>query len=202
MSTRPHEQSIAPPELPRREPYRTWPGALAVLAVILVYLGIVIVIDDRTPTEYEPVPAGKPLAVGTALTFVPRDGYVLDPTNSSTDPALPSVQLVGSSGTFRITANDWNGTLAQLVERQKKEYEALADARTIGDDATFTAPGLSGTVFTQLLDNGNQIRTWVSVDESSDRSVVILGAAPSEVFRQSLPRMQAMVDSVRVEAQP
>ncbi|MBB2940691.1 hypothetical protein FB565_000395 [Actinoplanes lutulentus] len=201
MSSGRHEHAIAPPELPRREPYRTWPGALAVLAVILVYLGIVIVIDDHTPTDLEPVAAGKPLAVGAVLTVVPEDGYALDVSDSSPDPDKPSTQLVGPTGNFLISVNSWNGTLAQLVEREKDEFTAYADARPLGDDATFTAPGLSGTSFSLLLDNGKQARAWISVDETAKRSIVISAASPSEVFRQALPHAQAMVDSVRVEAQ-
>ncbi len=50
-----HDQGM--PEPSRRIPYRTWPGALAVLLAIAAYVGGLTFWDSRTP-------GSRPLAAG------------------------------------------------------------------------------------------------------------------------------------------
>ncbi|WP_250009711.1 hypothetical protein [Actinoplanes sp. M2I2] len=187
------------PELPRREPYRTWPGGLAVLAVIVAYVSLWVVLDDQTKPDLEPITAGSVQQVGPAVSFVPVAGWYLDATDSSQSDSTSSVVLVGQAGQFNVQVLPWEGTLAEEVERQKNIDEAIGRARVIDNDATFaTAGGVSGTTFS-FFDQEDQGRVWVSVDEAADRAIVMVGRSPDSAFDQSLPAYQAMIDSVRTE---
>lgn len=93
--------------------------------------------------------------------------------------------------------SQWDGTLAEEVERQKSISESFGGARPLDDDATFTTPGeLSGTTF-GFASQRTLGRMWVSVDEVADRSVIVVGVSTDAVFSQALPDFRAMVDSIR-----
>jgi hypothetical protein len=188
------------PDLPRREPYRTWPGGLIVLAVIVAYVGLWISLDDEIQPDLEPIPAGSVQQVGPAVSFVPLAGWYLDASDSSQSESTSSVLLVGQgAGLFSVQVLPWQGTLAEEVERQKGIDEQFGESRLIGDDATFsTAGGLSGTTFS-FFNQESQGRIWISVDETADRAIVMVGRSPDSAFEQSLPDYQAMIDSIRTE---
>jgi hypothetical protein len=77
--------------------------------------------------------------------------------------------------------------------------EAFADVRLLGDDATFSAAGgLRGTTFS-FANPEDQGRVWISVDETADRAIIVVGRALSSSFAQSLTDFEAMLDSVRTE---
>lgn len=193
-----HERAVGElPELPRREPYRTWPGALIVLAIIVAYVSVWVVADNEISPDLEPVAAGSVQQVGPAITFVPRDGWYVDATDSSTSGSTATVTLVGQAGTFLIQVSGWQGTPAEEVDRQKSTTEVFGDARLIGDDATFSAAGgLSGTTFSFIKDE-TQGRMWVSVDETADRAVLVVGRALNSSFATALPSFEEMLDSIR-----
>lgn len=195
-----HERSVEElTELPRREPYRTWPGGLIVLAIIVAYVGLWVVLDNETEPDLEPIAAGSVQQVGPAVSFVPQDGWYLDATDSTQSDTTSSVILVGRAGQFTVQVSPWQGTLAEEVERQKATDEVFGKARLIDDDATFSAAGgLRGTTFS-LLTQENQGRIWISVDEAADRAIVVVGLGPSSSFQQALPDYQAMIDSIRTE---
>ncbi|BBH67838.1 hypothetical protein ACTI_45230 [Actinoplanes sp. OR16] len=184
--------------LPRREPYRTWPGALIVLAVIIAYVGTLVVIDDETAPDLDPVPANGQIRVGSDVVFAAKRGWYVDVT----DATETSVSVVDAGAGFNVTVSDWDGTLADEVRRQKSLDEAFSKARLLGDDTSFSIPGgLEGTTFSYLIDQ-SQGRGWISVDEQADRAIVVYGHAPIEVFQQALPDFQDMLDSIRTEAKP
>jgi hypothetical protein len=195
-----HERSTSGlPELPRREPYRTWPGGLIVLAVIVAYVGFWVALDDAIEPDLEPIAAGSVQQVGPAVSFVPVAGWYLDATDSSQSDSTSSVVLVGQAGQFSVQVSPWQGTLAEEVERQKGIDEQFGGARVIDNDATFTtAGGVSGTTFS-FFNQENQGRIWISVDETADRAIAIVGSSPDSAFEQSLPDYQAMIDSIRTE---
>jgi hypothetical protein len=185
-------------DLPRREPYRTWPGGLIVLAVIVAYVGLWISLDDEIQPDLKPIPAGSVQQVGPAVSFVPLAGWYLDASDSSQSESTSSVLLVGQgAGLFSVQVLPWQGTLAEEVERQKGIDEQFGGARVIDNDATFTtAGGVSGTTFS-FFNQENQGRIWISVDETADRAIAIVGSSPDSAFEQSLPDYQAMIDSIR-----
>jgi hypothetical protein len=187
-------------ELPRREPYRTWPGGLIVLAVIVAYMGLWIGLDNEIEPDLEPVAAGSVQQVGPAVSFVPVDGWYLDATDSSQSDASSTVMLIGpGAGQFSIRVSKWEGTLAEEVERQKGIYEQFGEVRLIGDDATFSTPGgLSGKTYT-FVGQETQGRVWLSVDEAADRAISIVGQSPDSSFERNLPDYQTMIDSIRTE---
>jgi hypothetical protein len=195
-----HERSTGGlPELPRREPYRTWPGGLIVLAVIVAYVSLWVGLDDQIQPDLDPIAAGSVQQVGPAVSFVPVAGWYLDATDSSQSESTSSVVLVGQAGQFSVQVSPWQGTLAEEVERQKDIDEAFGKVRVIDNDATFhTAGGVSGTTFS-FVDQQDQGRIWVSVDETADRAIVVVGRSADSSFDQSLPDYQAMLDSIRTE---
>ncbi|MET0415205.1 MAG: hypothetical protein ABW022_04180 [Actinoplanes sp.] len=180
--------------LPRREPYRTWPGALIVLAVIVAYVGTLVVVDNEMAPDLEPVPANGVVRVGPQVVFAAKSGWHVDVTDATDS----SVTVAASGASFTVSVSDWDGTLADEVRRQKNIDEAFGKARLLRDDTSFSVPGgLAGATFSYLVDQ-SQGRGWVSVDEQADRAVVVYGRAPVDVFQQSLPEFQDMLDSIRV----
>src|SRR3712207_455808 len=170
-----HERSTAgPPELPRREPYRTWPGGLIVLGIIVAYVGGWIVADNETAPDLAPIVAGSVLQVAPGVTVVPRSGWYLDATDSTQGGSTSAVTLLGQGAAFTVQVSRWQGTLRQEVDRQKSTSEAFGGARLIGDDASFSSGGgLSGTTFS-FVGEETQGRMWISVDETADRALLVV----------------------------
>jgi hypothetical protein len=200
MAVGQHERAaLVLPELPRREPYRTWPGSLIILAIIVVYVSIWVVADNEISPTLAPVAAGTRQQLGPGVTYVPRQGWYVDRTDSNASDSSANVVLAGSAGTLQFRVSPWTGTLADQVERQKKLDVVFGKVRLVGNDATFsTAGGLSGTTFS-FISQRTQARVWVSVDETADRSIVVAGNATDTAFDQALPEFQAMLDSIRTE---
>ena len=77
------------PEPSRRIPYRTWPGALAVLLAIAAYVGGLVFWDRHTPGN-RPLPAGEMIEVGHAR-FIPASGWEMDVSRSKAGRSLMPV---------------------------------------------------------------------------------------------------------------
>ncbi|XVV12582.1 hypothetical protein ACQP2X_48685 [Actinoplanes sp. CA-131856] len=166
--------------------------------MIIAYVGTLVVVDNETSPDLEPVPSGQLIQVGPEVAFAPKDGWYLD----ATDASASSVSVSDSGAVFSVSVSAWDGTLADEVRRQKGIDEAFSKARLLGDDTSFSIPGgLEGTTFSYLIDQ-SQGRGWISVDEQADRAIVVYGHAPVEVFEQALPEFQDMLDSIRAEAKP
>ncbi|MEU4237968.1 hypothetical protein [Actinoplanes sp. NPDC026619] len=169
------------------------------LAIIVAYVSVWIVADNEIAPDVRPVTAGSVLQVGPAVSFVPQDGWYIDVTDSSSDGSTASTTLAGGGATFLIRVSPWAGTLAQEVSRQKKTSDAFTEARFLSDDATFDASGgLRGVTFS-FVNQGNQGRMWISVDQQTGRAVLVVGRALSSSFTSALPDFQDMVDSIRTE---
>lgn len=182
------------PELPRREPYRTWPGSLIVVGVIVLLVGTLIVWDDNT-SGAEPIAPGTTLEVGKGVSFVPADGWSL-----IADRTTPGSQttVAGRGGTVAVVVASWTDPLPGLVERTRRSIRADGSLRLIGDGASFhTGGGLTGTRLA-FVGSGVQGRAWVAVDEGV--SVVVYASSPPETFQQASGRVDEMVDSIRMAA--
>lgn len=186
-------------ELPRREPYRTWPGGLLVLAIIVAYVVGFTVADGEIAADVQPVVAGSIQKVGPTVTFVPQDGWSIDSASSSQSDAKASITLVRQTEQFIVIVSPWEGTLAEEVDRNKAIDEVYGRSRVVGEDASFsTAGGLRGTVF-NFVNQEDLGRVWVSVDDTADRAISVMARGPGSSFTQSLPDFEAMLNSIRTE---
>jgi hypothetical protein len=64
----------------RRTPYRTWPGAFAVLVAMSAYVSGLVLWDRHAPGS-RPLAVGQTVTVGHAR-FVPADGWLMDVSRS------------------------------------------------------------------------------------------------------------------------
>ncbi|MGB3439264.1 MAG: hypothetical protein WBA97_10990 [Actinophytocola sp.] len=182
------------PGLPRREPYRTWPGSLIVIGVILVLVGALIVWDDNT-SGAEPIEPGTTVEVGNGVSFVPADGWFL--LDERTTPGSQAT-VASRGGTFTVEAGTWFDPLPGLVERTSRTILADGSLRLIGDGVSFhTDGGLTGTRLA-FAGSGVQGRAWVAVDDQADVSVVVYASSPPETFQQVSGQVDAMIDSIRM----
>ncbi|GAB2960413.1 hypothetical protein [Saccharothrix stipae] len=182
------------PELPRREPYRTWWGSLIVVAVILLLVGTLVVVDDNT-SGAEAIAPGTTIEVGRGVTYVPADGWSL--LREGTTPGSAS-RVAGQGATFTVNANEWDGTLAEEVERTERGITADGSIQLTGDGASFhTDGGLTGVALAYVGAHV-QGRAWIVVDEQSDVSVVAYGPSAVETYQRTAGQIDGMVDSIRM----
>ncbi|MCC8247117.1 hypothetical protein [Saccharothrix luteola] len=182
------------PDLPRREPYRTWWGSLIVVAAILVLVGTLVLVDDHT-SGAEPIAPGTTIEVGQGVTYVPADGWSL--IREGTTPGSRS-QVAGQGATFSVNVGEWDGTAAAEVERTKRSITADRSIRLTGDESSFhSAGGLTGVALSYA---GPHLRgrAWVVVDERADLSVVAYGPSAVETYQRTAGQVDEMLDSVRM----
>ncbi|TQM79173.1 hypothetical protein FHX81_1469 [Saccharothrix saharensis] len=181
--------------LPRREPYRTWPGSLVVVFLIVLLVGTLVVVDDNT-SGAEEIPPGTTIEVGRGVTYVPADGWYV--VREGTTPGSTS-QVSGPGGSLTVQAGEWDGTAAEEVERTRRRILADTSLRVTGEASFHTAGGLTGT---RLAYVGPHVqgRAWVAVDEDTDDSVIVFAPSAAETFRQTSAQVDAMVDSIRTGA--
>jgi hypothetical protein len=141
MAVGQHERAAAAlPDLPRREPYRTWPASLMILAIIVVYVSVWVVADNEISPTLAPVAAGARQQLGPGVTYVPRQGWYVDRTDSNASDSSATLVLAGSAGTMQFRVTPWTGTLAQQVDRQKKLDVAFGKVRLLDNDARSAPP--------------------------------------------------------------
>jgi hypothetical protein len=182
------------PELPRREPYGTVLGSVIVFVVIVVLVGTLIVVDDNV-SGTEEIPPGTTITVAAGVTYVPADGWFLD--RPDTQPGSKSA-IAKEGSSFTVQGTDWQGTLAEEVDRNRRIIAANSSLRLAGDEASFrTAGGLAGT---RLAFAGPQVqgRAWIALDEAIGRSVVMITVSLPEVYERASTEVDAMLDSVRL----
>lgn len=178
--------------LPRRTPYATWPGSLALLAAIVLYLGILMAWNDATPSG-PLVQPGVSIAVGHGISYLPAQGWSLD---------APAVKPGDSHGvrldavSFSISASEWTGSARGPLERAKRIALAAKEPRHIGAETPFTTPGgISGTVV-DIFGESTHGRLWVVVDAAQSRAIVMHAEGTPDQFHRHEPAVQAMVDSL------
>lgn len=124
----------------RRIPYRTWPGALAVLIAIGGYVGGLSYWDRHTPGSRPLVP-GQTVSVGPAR-FVPAAGWQMDVSRSR---AGRSLMLFKGGHAFLVNTDPWTGGPDGPLMRQQRLMERGRGLRIEGDASDFITPwGLQG----------------------------------------------------------
>ncbi|MES2184862.1 MAG: hypothetical protein V4505_09975 [Pseudomonadota bacterium] len=185
------------PEPSRRIPYRTWPGALAVLLAMAAYGGGLALWDRHTPGN-RPLAAGQTVAVGH-VRFVPADAWQMDVSRSK---AGQSLVLFKGSHKFLVTTAAWAGGPQGPVARQRRLMERGQGLRIDGDPSGFLNPwGLQGKTFAYY---GATLagRFWQVVDVQRRLLVQIDCYGPNEGLDDALAEAQDMLDSMDLEAAP
>lgn len=127
----------------RRIPYRSWPGALAVLLAIGAYVGGLTFWDRHTPGSRALV-AGKAITLGPAR-FIPAPGWEMDVSRSR---AGKSLVLFKGSHTFVVTTGPWVGGPDGPMLRQQRLMERGQGLRIDGEVSAFVNDwGMQGKTF-------------------------------------------------------
>lgn len=179
----------------RRIPYRTWPGALAVLAAIGVYVGGLTFWDRHTPGS-RPLVAGQTVAVGPAR-FVPADGWEMDLSRSRSGKSL---MLFKGGHKFLVTSLAWAGGPDGPLDRQQRYMERGQGLRIEGDLAEFVTPwGLQGITFAYY---GSTLagRFWQVVDPQRRALVQVDFYGADDGLSDALIEARRMLDSMDLEA--
>jgi hypothetical protein len=179
----------------RRIPYRSWPGALAVLLAILGYVGGLTFWDRHVPGT-RPLSEGEALTVGHAR-FVAADGWEMDVSRSK---AGQSLMLFKGGHRFLVTIADWHGGPAGPMVRQRRLMERGQGLRVDGDVSGFVnAWGLEGKTFAYY---GPKLagRFWQVVDPGRGSVVQIDFYGSNDGLGEALDDARAMLDSMDLEA--
>jgi len=185
------------PEPSRRIPYRTWPGALAVLLAIAAYVGGLTFWNNHTPGS-RPLPAGQTVAVGHAR-FVPANGWQMDVARSK---AGQSLMLFKGGHKFLVSTQPWAGGPDGPLVRQQRLMERGQGLSIEGDVSDFvTSWGLQGKTFAYY---GSKLagRFWQVVDLRRRSLVQIDVYGGSDGLNDALTEAQDMLDSMDLEASP
>jgi hypothetical protein len=188
-----HDQNM--PEPSRRIPYRTWPGALAVLLAIAGYVGGLKLWDGRTPGS-RPLPAGETVSVGHAR-FVPAEGWEMDVSRSR---AGRSLMLFKGGHKFLVTSGQWAGGPDGPLVRQQRFMERGQGLQIDGDVSGFVTPwGLQGKTFAYY---GSKLagRFWQVVDLQRRSLVQIDVYGASEGLNDAMADARSMLESMDLEA--
>ena len=124
---------------------RNLAGCLAVVAGVLALSFGVPAIDDALPNTT--VSSTKPLEFAANASVVPPpDASVVA---QQTSPEFGVVTLAVDGVRYRLTAENFPGTLQQLADRIRAEVQNIAGVQAISDDQQVTSnsgiPGLQAT---------------------------------------------------------
>lgn len=183
------------PEPSRRIPYRTWPGALAVLLAIAAYVGGLAYWDRHTPGN-RPLAVGETVSVGQAR-FVPAYGWQMDVSRSR---AGQSLMLFKGGHKFLVTTQPWAGGPDGPLVRQQRLMERGQRLRIDGDPSDFvTSWGLQGKTFAYY---GAKLagRFWQVVDLQRKSLVQIDFYGANDGLSDALVEARGMLDSMDLEA--
>ncbi|QHI99498.1 hypothetical protein GT347_16860 [Xylophilus rhododendri] len=179
----------------RRIPYRSWPGALAVLLAILVYVGGLMAWDRHTPGSW-PLASGETIEVGP-VRFIPAEDWRMDVARSR---AGRSLTLFKGGHRFVVTTGEWAGGPEGPVRRQRRLMERGQGLSIDGDPSRFfNSWGLGGDTFAYY---GAQLagRFWQVVDPRRRLLVQVDCYGPAEGLNEALADARAMVDSMDLDA--
>lgn len=183
-------------ELPRRVPYATWPGTLALAVALALYVGGLAAWDRHTPGKRALAP-GQAVLAGEGARFVPAEGWEMDVARSR---AGRSLLLVKGGYAFTVATYPWAGGPEGPVERQRRLMERGRGLRIDGDAAPFfNSWGLDGSTFAYY---GPQVagRFWQVVDVRRRLLLQVDFQGPAEGLGEALAEAKAMVDSMDLEA--
>lgn len=179
----------------RRIPYRTWPGALAVLLAMAGYVGGLTLWDRRTPGS-RPLTEGQTVAVGHAR-FIPADEWQMDVSRSK---AGQSLLLFKGGHKFLVTTSPWAGGPDGPMVRQQRLMERGQGLSIDGDVSDFvTGWGLQGKTFAYY---GPTLagRFWQVVDLRRRSLVQIDFYGANDGLSDALDEARSMLDSMDLEA--
>lgn len=188
-----HDAAMSDP--PRRIPYRTWPGAFAVLVAILAYVGSLMAWDRHVPGGRE-LEAGHPVVLGH-VRFLPADGWRMDVSRSRFGRSL---SLFRGPHRFEVNIERWEGGPAGPLSRLQRLMERGRGLRIKGSmSAFFNTWGLEGTTFAYY---GPQLagRFWQAVDTRRRVLIEVDFHGPDEDLGAALEEARSMVDSMDLGA--
>ncbi len=180
----------------RRIPYRTWPGALAVLLAIAAYVGGLAFWDRHTPGS-RTLAAGETVEIGQAR-FEPADGWLMDVSRSRDGQSL---MLFKGAHKFRVTTGQWAGGPDGPLVRQQRYMERGQGLTIEGDVSDFvTSWGLQGKTFAYY---GATLagRFWQVVDLPRKSLVQVDFYGANDGLEDALADARRMLDSMDLEAQ-
>lgn len=179
----------------RRIPYRTWPGALAVLLAIAAYVGGLTFWNNHTPGN-RPLAVGETVEVGHAR-FVPVNGWQMDVSRSK---AGRSLMLFKGGHKFLVKTGPWMGGPDGPLVRQQRLMERAQGLEIEGDISGFvTSWGLQGKTFAYY---GPTLagRFWQVVDLKRQSLVQLDFYGPVDGLNDALVEARSMLDSMDLEA--
>lgn len=179
----------------RRIPYRTWPGALAVLLAIAAYVGGLGFWDRHTPGN-RPLKPGQTVEAGQAR-FVPAEGWEMDVSRSK---AGQSLMLFKGGHKFLVTIRPWAGGPDGPMVRQQRLMERGQGLSIEGEVANFiNGWGMQGKTFAYY---GTKLggRFWQVVDLQRHALVQIDFYGANDGSSEALEEARAMVDSMDLGA--
>ncbi|RZL90632.1 MAG: hypothetical protein EOP76_15300 [Variovorax sp.] len=180
-----------------RTPYRSWPGALAVLLAILTYVGGLKWWDNRTPGS-RPLTAGETVSVGQAR-FVPSPDWQMDVARSRPGQTL---MLFKGNHKFLVSVAPWAGGRQGPLSRQRRLMERGQGLRIDGDASSFiTSWGLQGETFAYY---GPHLagRFWQVVDVQRRSLVQVDFYGGNEDLNDALLEARDMLESMDIDAPP
>ena len=184
-------------EPPRRTPYRSWPGAFAVLLAILGYVGGLKWWDNRTPGS-RPLTAGETVSVGQAR-FVPSPDWQMDVARSRPGQTL---MLFKGNHKFLVSVAPWAGGRQGPLSRQRRLMERGQGLRIDGDASSFvTSWGLQGETFAYYGPNLAG-RFWQVVDLQRRSLVQVDFYGGNEDLNDALLEARDMLESMDIDAPP
>ncbi|BCY10822.1 hypothetical protein [Actinoplanes sp. L3-i22] len=180
------------------------PAGLVALLVALA-LWIVPGIDDAVPVD-DPIHAGDVIQVGPGVEFVPVTGAnLVDGLRRGAATAAAGfpdhVVLTYRGITFRVVADTYDGTPAQLLAQIKRNNEGFrgnGGFRVTGDPVTLTNSAGDRGVLAHF--DGTEAKGLVAAFVLGRTGVEIIAIGPESVDESSAPAVTEMIRSVRAVA--
>ncbi|MEU3274797.1 hypothetical protein ABZ639_28450 [Saccharomonospora sp. NPDC006951] len=185
--------------LPTRKPYPTLWSSVSILVAILVLVAGLHVVDSAIPGE-QPIPAGTTIHVGPSVSFVPAEGWALDKSGGGPGSLIISTTVIKQDNRVAVSAAEWQGTLEQQVERNRRQISVSVKHSWQSEVQTFiTGSGLVGSTFSfRSAKKDGQL--WIAVDNRRELAVVVTASGGPESFQAARGQIEDMVGSVRIGA--
>ncbi|WPB55045.1 hypothetical protein [Xylophilus sp. GOD-11R] len=183
------------PEPARRVPYRSWPGALGVLAAIGLYVGGLMLWDRSLPAG-SALASGQTVEVGP-VRFLPVNDWWMDLSRTR---AGQSLVLFRGRHRFVVSVGPWTGGPEGPARRQRRLMERGQGLRIDGDaSGFFNGWGLQGDTFAYY---GARVagRFWQVVDVRRRLLLQVDCYGPNEDLDDVLQDAREMVESMDLDA--
>lgn len=166
---------------------KIWP-TLAILALVILWSGIVPTIDRHTPAAG--LPAGTSVDLGNGVSFIPdadwtRDGVAL--------PAAPSVTMYSAGTTFTIRAGRFDGTSTELLDQI---VDVNRNVEVTGERRSIVVDGVEGAAM-ETIELKHDGALFAFAADGAGVQVVVEGN-PDVIIDQT-GDIAVMVSSIRFE---